>query len=72
MLGLRDYVNKNDGRFRPTILGRRLVDRRLEVRDQAVERGLRDLDLRLAEPVPVHLARHQVAARWTDSASPTR
>ena len=26
VLQARDYVNKNDGRFRPTILGRRLVD----------------------------------------------
>jgi DNA topoisomerase I len=29
VLQARDYVNKNDGRFRPTILGRRLVDKLL-------------------------------------------
>ena len=29
VLQARDYVNKTDGRFRPTILGRRLVDRLL-------------------------------------------
>ena len=29
VLQAREYVNKNDGRFRPTILGRRLVDKLL-------------------------------------------